>query len=399
MAEITTLVNNITDSFMPTVEKQLSKHGIAFDEYQKECAINCISAVNTMIQNAGLTWNSDKLDLSNIQDTIKKVALQKLNPIATNREVYFQFRSVNIGGIWKKAIEVGIEGDGNDAILRNFGVNVKKVHPFWEIREGDDFEYPSFCGITQTPPKWKSTGKGEVIRIVYPIELNDGSVEYRIAERDDVVKNLYAHINNNLMNETFNICADRYKATEQQKKQIEEEKQKIKQKISGMSLDELLNCPDVQKWISPSWSEPQSRESMIIRKMRNNAIKKFPKDFGNAYAAQIYNELSDETVASTSREISENANKGEFVDVDFTPAGTNADAPQQTLTVKVDKLTGEVKDTPQSAQEAPKAKTPEKEQATEKPKATTSKKETVETAPESEDFLTSLDGAEPSLFN
>lgn len=144
MAEITTLVSNITESFMPTVEKQLSKHGIVFDEYQKECAINCISAVNTMIQNAGLNWNSDKLDLSNIQDTIKKVALQKLNPIATSREVYFQFRSVNIGGTWKKAIEVGIEGDGNDAILRNFGVNVKKVHPFWEVREGDSFEYPSF---------------------------------------------------------------------------------------------------------------------------------------------------------------------------------------------------------------------------------------------------------------
>lgn len=389
MGEITTLVNNITDSFMPTVEKQLSKHGIVFDEYQKECAINCISAVNTMIQNAGLTWNSDKLDLSNIQDTIKKVALQKLNPIATNREVYFQFRSVNIGGTWKKAIEVGIEGDGNDAILRNFGVNVKKVHPFWEVREGDSFEYPSFCGITQTPPRWKSTGKGKVVRVVYPIELNDGTVEYRIAEREDVVKNLHAHINNNLMNETFNICADRYKATEPQKKQIEEEKKKIKEKILGMSLEEILDFADVQKWISPSWSEPQSRESMIVRKMRNNAIKKFPKNFGSAYAAQVYNELSDETVASTSREITENANKGDFVDVFFTPAETREDAPQQPITVKVDKSTGEVKDVPQSAQEAPKA-------TSENAKPTTSEKETVET--KKDDFLEALDGKEPTLF-
>ena len=397
MAEITTLVSNITESFMPTVEKQLSKHGIVFDEYQKECAINCISAVNTLIQNAGLAWNSDKLDLSNIQDTIKKVALQKLNPIATNREVYFQFRSVNIGGTWKKAIEVGIEGDGNDAILRNFGVNVKKVHPFWEIREGDDFEYPSFCGITQTPPKWKSTGKGKVIRVVYPIELNDGTVEYRIAEREDVVKNLHAHINNNLMNETFNICADRYKATEPQKKQIEEEKKKVKEKISGMSLEELLDCADVQKWISPSWSEPQSRESMIVRKMRNNAIKKFPKDFGSAYAAQVYNELSDETIASTSREIAENANKGDFVEVNFTPVETCEDAPQQPITVKVDKSTGEVKDTPQNVQEAPQTKSPEKEKTAEKPKATTSKKEAAET--ENDDFLAALDGTEPTFFN
>lgn len=199
------------------------------------------------------------------------------------------------------------------------------------------------------------------------------------------------------MNETFNICADRYKATEPQKKQIEEEKKKIKEKILGMSLEEILDFADVQKWISPSWSEPQSRESMIVRKMRNNAIKKFPKNFGSSYAAQIYNELSDETVASTSREIAENANKGDFVEVNFTPAETHEDAPQQPITVKVDKLTGEVKDTPQSAQEAPKAKTPEKEQTTEKPKATTSKKETVEN--ENDDFLAALDGAEPTFFN
>ena len=50
------------------------------------------------------------------------------------------------------------------------------------------------------------TGKGKVVRVVYPIEMSDGTIEYHIAEREDVVKNLIAHINQNLMNETFGIA-------------------------------------------------------------------------------------------------------------------------------------------------------------------------------------------------
>ena len=181
-------------------------------------------------------------------------------------------------------LEMGIEGDGNDAILRTFGVDVETVLPYWAVRENDLFEYPTYNGIKMTPPKWTPKGKGKVVRVVYPIKLKNGTIDYRIAEREDVVRNLHAHIMNNMMNETFGICADRYKATPEQKIQIEQKKQEIKAKIKNMALDELLDFPEVQKWISPSWSEPHSRESMILRKMRNNAVKKFPKNFGSAYA-------------------------------------------------------------------------------------------------------------------
>ena len=51
--------------------------------------------------------------------------------------------------------------------------------------------------------------------------------------------------------------------------------------------------------------------------MRNNAVKKFPKNFGSAYANDTYNELSDETVRTTATEIRAEANTGEVIDVDF----------------------------------------------------------------------------------
>ena len=53
-----------------------------------------------------------------------------------------------------RQFEFGIEGDGNDAILRTYGVDINKVHNCWIIREGDEFSYPSFNGLELSPPKW-----------------------------------------------------------------------------------------------------------------------------------------------------------------------------------------------------------------------------------------------------
>ena len=49
---------------------------------------------------------------------------------------------------------------------------------------------------------------------------------------------------------------------------------------------------------------------MIIRKMRNNAIKKYPKDF-NAIASQSLMQM-DETYQQVQEEIAENANSELF---------------------------------------------------------------------------------------
>lgn len=317
--EFTTAVATVVQAYLPSIENQLRSHNIELDDYQKECGINCISSLNELILNSKLSgWNDESLDKSNLQDVIKKVALYKLNSFATNREVYFQIENVNRNGKWVKRVIAQLEGDGHDALLRNFGVNVKKVHPFWAVRENDEFEYGKHVGIETTPPIWKPKGEGKIVRVVYPIELTDGSVEYRIAERENVVNNLIAHITNNMKNETFGICSDRYQATPQQLDQIEKKKKSIKEQLKGKSLDELLDFELVQQWISPAWREPHSREAMILRKMRNNAISKFPKDFGSAYAERTYHELTDETSFTVASDIKDNANKGNVIDVEFT---------------------------------------------------------------------------------
>lgn len=308
----------VTDIFAPMIERQLTGNGVKMDGYSKQCVINAISSINAVLEVKGIEWKDPQLDRNNITQTLLNVAALKLNAAASPREVFFQVRNVRVKDpdgkdVYKKQIEMGIEGDGNDAILSRFGRGIKKVGQFWLVRENDPFEYPKYNGIELQPPTWSPTGSGEVIRIVYPIVKDDDTVEYHISERADVARNLLAHINNNMMNETFGICENRYKATPAQKKEIDKRKMELLKRAKELGLDSL-DDPDLQQWISPAWTEFHSREAMLIRKMRNNIVKKIPKDFGNAFVEMLHAETTDETYAAVRKEISENAN-GEVIDV------------------------------------------------------------------------------------
>ncbi|MGM0806486.1 MAG: hypothetical protein ACQET8_17230 [Bacillota bacterium] len=310
--QYSTALTKISNTFFPMIENQLTGNGLNMDHYSKQCVMSAISSINAVLDAKGISWQDPQLDKSNVTQTLLTVASLKLNAAANPREVYFQMRNskkkVDGKDVWIKQIEMGIEGDGNDAILSNFGRGVKEVHQYWLVRSEDKFEYPTYRGISMEPPVWQPTGRGEVIRVVYPITKAGGQVEYYIAEREDVSKNLIAHINNNLMNETFGIAKDRYSATTAQKKQIDDKKREILNKAKELGL-KALDEEDFQNYISPAWKDPQSRESMLIRKMRNNIVKKIPKDFGNAFVEMTYSDAEDESLTRFRRDVTENANQ------------------------------------------------------------------------------------------
>ncbi|MCM2674057.1 hypothetical protein [Alkalicoccobacillus plakortidis] len=323
-----TALTKVNDSFFPMIEKQLTGNGIKMDNYSKQCVLTAISSINNVLDSKGITWNDADLDKNNITQILISVASLKLNAAASPREVYFQTRNVSVKKqgtddvVWKKQIEMGIEGDGNDAILSNFGRDVQSVAQIWLVRSEDAFTYPSFRGLKLEPPTWSPTGKGEVVRVVYPVIKKNNTVEYHISEREDVIKNLVAHINNNMMNETFGIAQNRFKATFDEKKKIAKKKSEVLSKVKAVGLA-ALDEEEFAKWISPAWKDPQSRESMLIRKMRNNVTKRIPKDFGNAFVEMNYEASVDEGFASARQEITDNAND-EIIDVDYEDSTTNS---------------------------------------------------------------------------
>lgn len=307
--EFSTALSEWTNSLTGLVIRDFEQCGVEFDEYSKKCAMSAMGSIYQLVQNTDKTTMSD-LNTSNLREIVEQCASLKLNANAVPREVYFQLRSKQINGEWKKVVEMGIEGDGNDALLRQFGNEVAKVYPVWIVKEGDEFTYPKRIGIEITPPSWEQKGLSEkVSKVVYPVKLTDGTMEYLIADRESVKTNLIAHIRNNMMNETFGICKDRYKATSEQKQQIKEMKNQILNDVrSCETLDDMLKCPSAQPYISAAWLD--TPDQMITRKLRNNAIKKFPKDM-NSMANHSLLQL-DEGYKASREEISENENSEPF---------------------------------------------------------------------------------------
>ena len=308
--EMNTKLSYYANQYTGLMERDFGEHGLQFDDYSKQCVIAAMSAIYGVVTSNKQAM--ENLQGSNLRQVIGQVASLKLNANAVPRECYFQLRSKqDASGNWIKEVELGIEGDGNDAILRQFGVNVKKVHSVWLVKEGDIFSYPKHRGIETTPPEWEEKGESQkVVRVVYPVEMNDGHVEYLIAERESVKSNLLAHVRNSMMNETFGICKDRYKATDAQKAEIKAKKNEILDALREcQTIEDMLSCEAAKPYISAAWLD--TPEAMIVRKMRNNAIKKYPKDF-NAIASQSLMQM-DETYQQVQNEIAENANSEEFI--------------------------------------------------------------------------------------
>ena len=251
-----------------------------------------------------------KLDTSNLRDIIGRCAALKLNANALPSEVYFQLRSKKVGTTWMQEVELGIQGAGYDSLLRNYGDGVDTVYPVWIIHEGDEFIYPRRKGIDIAPPEWEEKGLSQkVTKVVYLIKMVDGTMQYLIAERESVKTNLLAHIRNNLLNETFGIAESRYKATEKQKKEIDAKKQEIYDALRKCeTLDDMLACEEARPYISMAWLD--SPESMITRKLQNNAIKKFPKNLNSMAKTSLLK--MDETYKAAQAEIEENANTEDF---------------------------------------------------------------------------------------
>ena len=221
MAEIGTIANN---------------NKVALDAEQVTCGNNMISAMFNQAAKAGASLNS--FDRNEIIQILQKATMLRLNVAAEPHECYLITRNQKVGDSWVKKFEFGIEGDGNDKMLRKYGVDVKKVHKFWGVREPDEFTYPSFNGLEITPPTWKPKDYySKIVRVVYPIEKTDGTIEWNIAEREEVRINLLAHINQNIMKNKDYTDATRAKFTE---------------RIANMTLDELFADQECLKVMSPA---------------------------------------------------------------------------------------------------------------------------------------------------
>lgn len=315
--------------YLAQIQAQLQEHDLEFSNSQRASVISAISEINKLLVHEGMDFKT--VDQSNITDILLNVAALDLNAASQPSPVYFSTRNVYTKDRKSstKMIEMGIQGDGNDQLLKKYGSGVKTVHPFWAVREKDEFKYARHVGLKTQPPEWVEHGEGKYIRVVYPITFEDGQVSYFIAERDDVKRNLLAHVSQNLMWDKGNAKSDFMK------------------KAADMTLDQILDDPEMVKLgkISPAWASPQSREAMILRKMRNNVVKKVPKDFTNAFASLQYDHIQNGEYERTRKEVEEKGNSVDFDEQEAPelPASKKVEAPKPAKKVTPhDAETGEI---------------------------------------------------------
>jgi hypothetical protein len=284
--------------------KQLSAFAnasnLTFDKYQQEIVVNTVRK----IQEAGLDISS--YERNNVADVLYQTSFLRLNPSAVPRHCYFMERAIYENGkrVGQK-IEMNIEGEGNDEILRNFGVGIKKdqngnavgVHKVWIIREDDEFQEGYYNGLNYQPPMWKPKNrkigekKGRIQKVVYPIEKTDGTVEYWSADREDLQPILLKHIEQNLS---------------QYKKADKVGYDKLMNEVKQLTFDEIIAKYGEQEVKYTYYGKSSSSnviqdsysgvtgEAMIIRKLRNVALRTYPKNFDKTLVEKIYESTFEE---------------------------------------------------------------------------------------------------------
>lgn len=278
-----TMVKKAQAVFVSELESSLENNGLQMDEEQRACAMSAILTMSDLCTENKVDIND--FDKSKILAILQQITTLRLNFNAIPRECYMILRNIydpQSRTVTGHYFDWGVEGDGNDKLVRRYGVGIKKMYSPWIVREHDKFTNAVFKGLEIEPPTWEPADyNSKAVKVVYPVEFEDGDVRYYIADRDSVAINLTAHIiNNTKMKKDKDLPAA--------------EKRRIKDALDGKTLDEILADQNLMKWASPAWNDPHSREQMIIRKMRNNAVKPIPKDFGNAFTAYAYEQTYED---------------------------------------------------------------------------------------------------------
>lgn len=266
-----------TNDFVKKLETFANETKLDFDEDARRCVTNGMSVIHPMIQRSN--WSINQFDVNNLVAVLRRTAFLKLD--ATNGECFYQIRRVEVKGNWIPTIEFGIQGVGNDRILKEYGEGVDEVKSYI-VYEGDEFTDGYMDGWDVKLPTYKRTRKtNKPILAVYLIKKTNGEIDVSYGVLEDVKKSLLANAKQNGASDSL-----LREINKQDLYSILEDEKWLNYKIDkGKYKTPLFN---------PSYTSPISMYNMIERKLRNHATRKYPKNFNNKTLAEIYEETYED---------------------------------------------------------------------------------------------------------
>lgn len=348
----------LQERLLSELEKANEDFGANFTAYGKTCAINCIAGIVSFCKSNNIEIN--KIDPTLLRLQVQNVGFTELNYASIPSEIYFDLRKTTKKvkdesgkDVEEETYTIAIkpQGAGNEKLVRKYGVGLKKgsgLHNAILVREGDEFIMPQFNGMEMTPPIYKpqlKNANNKVVAVVYPAEKEDGSVEYLIATRDSVKANIIAQIRQNTLykftkeEEKTNKYGTTYKKDVIDREARDKFYDELNKKAENMTLDEMLADEEILKYVNPTYTSGGSKEQMIMRKMKNNALKNYPKEYDNSYITNAVKNMFEEqdesvlerkdVIAKVEKELDEDLN--DDVIQDFTASD------EEVVDKKVDK--------------------------------------------------------------
>lgn len=299
LQESTMLVSS--GKYIEQINNYATQVELPFTQDERIRVMNAIRVIDPILKDNGLSW--DTMDRNNVVNVLQQVAFLKVNPSAMPRECYFILRNKKTGkqdqygkDTYAKEIEFGIEGAGNDRILRSFGEDVKDVKSYI-VREGDEFQGVIYDGWEEKlpvyTPKYKSK---KALYAVYMIQKKStNEIVVSISEREDVKQSLLAHIRQN--------GADENQLRELAKESLDTLLTETKYVNGVIKKEKKSYNKDTKKWtvetydvplIGLAWTSAVSKEAVIERKLRNHATRRYPKNFLHADVNELYEETFEE---------------------------------------------------------------------------------------------------------
>lgn len=266
-----------------------------YSEYGKKCALNAIVYAQSFLREKGKTLTDIDLDL--FLASLHNIAVTEINPATIPSEAYCDIRGNIL--IFKP------QGVGNERLVRKFGVGIKPetgLHKAWVIREGDDFSLPQFDGLEIIAPTWTPKSlSGKVIAVVYPLEKANGDVEWLMADRSSVIANVVAQVRQNALY-AFIAKDEQGKPVYRYGKQVVDIKardayyERVNQLAEAAKgdLDKFLANAEIKRYVNPTYTSYGSMEAMIERKMKNNALKQYPKDYESSVIAKAVADMAED---------------------------------------------------------------------------------------------------------
>ena len=272
-----------------------------FTDYGKQCVVNCIAGIISFCKTNKISFNS--LDPVLLRLQLQNVGFTELNYATIPSELYFDVRKItNSKGEVSNALTIKPQGAGNEKLVRKWGVGIKPeigLHNPILIREGDEFVMPTYNGIEITAPIYRpkfENANNKIVGVCYCIEKVDGTKEYLIATRESVKANLIAQIRQNSLYAFMKTYKGKngkeYETPDKEKR--DEFYKWLDEYTASMKVDDMLADEKLVAYINPTYTSGGSKEAMILRKMKNNALKNYPKEYDNSAVANAVQDMFEE---------------------------------------------------------------------------------------------------------